>query len=1301
MDSPDMDDLLDSLEEDLPTTKNETSKSLKSPLKNIDDSAINNARQKSSQFDENNKSLNNSFMVKSGNEMNGMDEVLNALEDNKIAMNTVKENVKEELNNSNIESSSVKTVDIPEIPTLKEEVLSISPAFVESEFTQTNEDAEVAAILNSITEKASLEFPEMNKVTNGFPENFEKILNDSTFEETIDVNVSESLTFPIIEETINANIPFSNTLKEEFSTKEVSSLPSNVMLEESISNNSIKAVSDDFKIDELSTFLTTENQSNVNIFISKLEVEENVAKEEDIVSKDVTVTQLNEVSEEVERILKDEIIEIESLNIVIPEPLPQNEKEEPEMHEIMEKMEECIQTLTKDELIVEDLEDQINFEKAKENMDLKEDNSMEPQPEAGDAKPASEAIESELSEHVSTGISSLQTEKKPSEPIGFDMSQDINEELNEELLQELDQMAEEQIKEGTIEAAAVVAAEARNSEPQLEPARSYIPETPLIHPNTVILSTHDLSVVNSNPPLTESELQLGKTKPYWIPDQDCVNCMLCSSRFTVINRRHHCRCCGRVLCSSCCNMKKALPYIEDPEKKQKVCEPCSRTLDKIEDYEFLQAEIQKRQTQRRQLISESEGADNEGGVEEVPSSANPTVVLRKKSVLKSKNSERPETEQKRTVKFLDGVRPGHDNMDSPGPSGSFIASSSSVSAGTVTETQTDELKATKKKIPKGVHRRNRERRVQEEQISLVREDHLFIVDCDAQMTKLSMDKVLKKLIDGEKVMVAIKRNLWVVIQLVNYRNSKVWFFSSQGMATIGSDELCIAFEAQEFDFEIIKEVIQFFADERKRVEENKGNNSDSTENSEVSITDNLSPPRSLFITSLLYLFDHFFLDSLIPSNESLDEKVGIRRCGERISTFYRVPQGEINGIEAAAIIFHRPIGQNFENLPIPSYSPFLIGTFIQKSELIWGMAIPNRLLLKIGLQASHFPFPIVNERKRTSTYLDSSENTVLKVFNDFKNWSYRLPKILGSTVEIENGTTINVRIPKWSVEDIKQILESNRNMLAWASSLTDHSDCHLVAIQNSESTFRTEIFTDVESTREKIGCNFIVLDGSLKNCTDNFQMSIVEDGVIVRVSSETMEEIVKCLIIGASYSTTSQNMNLNFVFAEPFEPKYTIGGLLSPIDHMYLIGKYQYGLNLSRQFRSQMLIPNASEWALRLSTVINIEDGKIPLQFQPRYFEICEQVGTYMAGTIGSFVKALTISDQRQICIRIKLENDMVTYDTATWKGLEQEHYVWTAALDDQLIPYLYQLCPLIQSTFHMELHFSLISIRLLSNVEY
>lgn len=126
-------------------------------------------------------------------------------------------------------------------------------------------------------------------------------------------------------------------------------------------------------------------------------------------------------------------------------------------------------------------------------------------------------------------------------------------------------------------------------------------------------------------------------------------------------------------------------------------------------------------------------------------------------------------------------------------------------------------------------------------------------------------------------------------------------------------------------------------------------------------------------------------------------------------------------------------------------------------------------------------------------------------------------------------------------------------MLAWATMLTDHSDCHLVAIQNPETTFRTEIFTDVESTRERIGCNFVVLDGSLKNSSESFVMSIVEDGVIIRFSCETLEEVIKCLLSGTPYSLNSSNMRVNITFDEPYEPKYKTGGLLSPIDQLYLI----------------------------------------------------------------------------------------------------------------------------------------------------
>lgn len=39
--------------------------------------------------------------------------------------------------------------------------------------------------------------------------------------------------------------------------------------------------------------------------------------------------------------------------------------------------------------------------------------------------------------------------------------------------------------------------------------------------------------------------------PRWQPDGDTQECLICQDSFTFFNRRHHCRKCGRVVCSDC------------------------------------------------------------------------------------------------------------------------------------------------------------------------------------------------------------------------------------------------------------------------------------------------------------------------------------------------------------------------------------------------------------------------------------------------------------------------------------------------------------------------------------------------------------------------------------------------------------------------------------------------------------------------------------------------------------------------------------------------------------------------------
>eukprot|EP00004_Rigifila_ramosa_P010295 TRINITY_DN2212_c0_g1_i1.p1 TRINITY_DN2212_c0_g1~~TRINITY_DN2212_c0_g1_i1.p1 ORF type:complete len:202 (-),score=42.28 TRINITY_DN2212_c0_g1_i1:31-636(-) len=61
------------------------------------------------------------------------------------------------------------------------------------------------------------------------------------------------------------------------------------------------------------------------------------------------------------------------------------------------------------------------------------------------------------------------------------------------------------------------------------------------------------------------------TAPVWVPDSQAKNCKLCSVGFTVINRRHHCRDCGEVVCGGCSNRKAVLRKGDKPER---VCDRC-------------------------------------------------------------------------------------------------------------------------------------------------------------------------------------------------------------------------------------------------------------------------------------------------------------------------------------------------------------------------------------------------------------------------------------------------------------------------------------------------------------------------------------------------------------------------------------------------------------------------------------------------------------------------------------------------------------------------------------------------------
>ncbi|CAL8091285.1 unnamed protein product [Calicophoron daubneyi] len=82
-----------------------------------------------------------------------------------------------------------------------------------------------------------------------------------------------------------------------------------------------------------------------------------------------------------------------------------------------------------------------------------------------------------------------------------------------------------------------------------------------------------------------------KHSPVWIPDAEATHCMVCGiSEFTLVNRRHHCRHCGKVVCNRCSPYRWMLPY--QGSALVRICRLCHAAL---------QAERQKQleQSQRK------------------------------------------------------------------------------------------------------------------------------------------------------------------------------------------------------------------------------------------------------------------------------------------------------------------------------------------------------------------------------------------------------------------------------------------------------------------------------------------------------------------------------------------------------------------------------------------------------------------------------------------------------------------------------------------------------------------------------
>lgn len=81
--------------------------------------------------------------------------------------------------------------------------------------------------------------------------------------------------------------------------------------------------------------------------------------------------------------------------------------------------------------------------------------------------------------------------------------------------------------------------------------------------------------VNGNRARADSGCFVG---PRWVLDEESSHCSRCATKFDWIIRKHHCRHCGFIYCSSCSSDKLLLPANFGFRDPQRVCVKCKHTL---------------------------------------------------------------------------------------------------------------------------------------------------------------------------------------------------------------------------------------------------------------------------------------------------------------------------------------------------------------------------------------------------------------------------------------------------------------------------------------------------------------------------------------------------------------------------------------------------------------------------------------------------------------------------------------------------------------------------------------------------
>ncbi|XP_023671566.2 zinc finger FYVE domain-containing protein 9 isoform X1 [Paramormyrops kingsleyae] len=693
---------------------------------------------------------------------------------------------------------------------------------------------------------------------------------------------------------------------------------------------------------------------------------------------------------------------------------------------------------------------------------------------------------------------------------------------------------------------------------------------------------------------------LGEVAPVWVPDSQAPVCMKCEAKFTFTKRRHHCRACGKVFCAACCSLKCRLMYMD--RKEARVCVTCHSALMTAQSWENAsggnaQTPNPNNPAEYCSTVPPLQQARASGALSSPP----PTVMV-PVGVLKHPGTEGSLPREQRRVWFADGILPNGEVADStkvavtsPPPSGPLLLSQDSGKPATAGSSEAVPPPA-ETAPPAPSHGLGAPvGSPVGSSVNLIPDDGLppILISTGvkgdyAVEERPSEILMMQQLEEGtlDPLVFVLNANLLAMVKLVNYVNRKCWCVTTKGMHAVGQAEVVV--------------LLQCLPDEK-------------------------SIPRDIF--------SHF----VQLYREALTGNV-VTHLGHSFFT-----QSFLGSREHGGFLYISPTFQSLQDLLLPN-PPYLFGILIQKWETPWAKVFPIRLMLRLGAEYRFYPCPLFSVRFRKPLFGETG-HTIMNLLADFRNYQYTLPVVTGLVVDLEVRRTC-IKIPSNRYNELmKAMNKSNEHVLAIGAYFNERADSHLVCVQNDDGNYQTQAISIHNQPRKVTGACFFVFSGALKVSSGYLaKSSIVEDGVMVQITAETMEALRQALREMKDFTITcgkaDQQESQEHVYIQWLEDDRNFNkGVISPID-----GRSMESITSVKIFHGSEYKANGK--VIRWTEVffLQSDDQSSGLSDPADHSRLTENMARAFCVALCPHLKLLKEDGLAKLGLRVTLDSDQVGY---------------------------------------------------------